>query len=170
MNQFYILLFFVFIAFYTDFNTHKIPNAITISMMVVGWLFHILVDGFSGMWFSIIGFLAMLLFLLLLYFLGAVAAGDVKFFGAVGALVGLKISIFILVYSILFSGLIGLGVLIFKKENWFRLKAIWFGVFSFVILRNVNMLKTIKSEQYFRFPFMLAVLPAVVVVGYQLLL
>ncbi|MFS1512615.1 prepilin peptidase [Chengkuizengella sp. SCS-71B] len=155
-------MIFILLAFYTDLTRHKIPNVITMTALLSAWLYHIINSGFYGLWFSFMGLFVVMLPMVLLYSIRAVAAGDVKLFGAIGAWVGLKLSLYILVYSILFSVLIGMCILLFKKENWSRIKTIYLTLFHVFIYRDIKLLHLFATKKNLRFPFMIAVLPGVV--------
>ena len=68
-------------AFITDLRSMKIPNVLTVSAMLSGPVYHGVLDGWEGL-FSLKGLGAGFLILLIMYFIGAVGAGDVKLFGA----------------------------------------------------------------------------------------
>ncbi|NDI35576.1 A24 family peptidase [Chengkuizengella sediminis] len=162
-------MIFILLAFLTDITTHKIPNVITMTAIVTGWFYHIIKNGFNGLWFSLIGLFVVMLLMVLLYSIRAVAAGDVKLFGAIGAWTGLKVSLYILMYSILFSALIGMCILLFKKENWSRIKAVHLNIFNIFIYRDIKLLKAFANDNL-QFPFMIAVLPGVVAAYFHLFL
>jgi prepilin peptidase CpaA len=95
-------------AAWIDFRTHKIPNVLTVSAVLIGFLIHTVDSGLLGLWQSLAGFSLALIFLLPGYALGATAAGDVKLMGALGSLLGPSRIICALVHSILLAGIIGL--------------------------------------------------------------
>ncbi|WP_160644239.1 A24 family peptidase [Chengkuizengella marina] len=155
-------MIFILLAFYTDLTTHKIPNVISMTALVMGWVFHTAMNGLNGLWFSFIGFFIAMFFTILLYSIRAVAAGDVKLFGAIGAWVGIDVSIYILAYSILFSLIFGICILIFKKENWSRMKSVYVYILNIYIYRDIKFIKTFITNDNLQFPFMIGVLPGVV--------
>lgn len=74
----------------SDLRCAKIPNWLTYSAMGGGLLFHTTQEGLSGLSQSVGGLLIGLALLLAFYLLGGMGAGDVKFMGAVGSMVGLS--------------------------------------------------------------------------------
>jgi len=138
----YIILFvMLIIAFLIDAKSRIIPNWLTISGIIVGLLYNSYVAGVLGLISAMISMLAGLIIFLLLYALKAVGAGDIKLFAAIGALTNLYFLMFCIAYSIIFAGIIGLTIILYKRR-----------------VRNYS------------FPFMFAVLPGVIATYYNLYL
>ena len=74
----------------SDLRCAKIPNWLTYSAMGGGLLFHTTQEGLSGLSQSVGGLLIGIALFLAFYLLGGMGAGDVKFMGAVGSMVGLS--------------------------------------------------------------------------------
>lgn len=138
----YVALFIIIlIAFYTDTKKGIIPNSLTFSGIFIGLLYHLVFNGLDGLISSLIALLIGFTIFSILYFLNTVGAGDVKLFGAIGALTNTQVVLYIFVYSIIFAGIIGLCIIVYKR----------------------------KALNY-RFPFMYAVLPGTIVTYYSLYL
>lgn len=97
-------------AAWIDFRTHKIPNVLTVSAVLIGLLIHTVDSGLLGLWQSLAGFSLGLILLLPGYALEATAAGDVKLMGALGSLLGPSQVLCALVHSILLAGIMGMVV------------------------------------------------------------
>lgn len=149
------------VAFVTDIKTMKIPNWITVGGLVTGVLAHLIVDGWSGGWFALQGAGAGFGILLLMYWCRAVGGGDVKLFAGIGAWTGTLLTLQILFYSVMAAGLIGLVVLLFRKEMFVRIKALFSRIFSALMLRSIDPLRVAAAGQI-QIPFMLAVLPGAI--------
>lgn len=76
------------IATMTDLRTLKIPNRLTVPMLLLGVTYHASVHGLSGILFSTIGLVTGFTLLVVFYALGLVGAGDVKILAAIGAWLG----------------------------------------------------------------------------------
>lgn len=148
-------------AFVTDIKSMKIPNWITISGLVTGVLAHLLQNGWSGGWFALQGAAAGFGLMLLMFWCGAVGGGDVKLFAGIGAWTGTLLTLQILFYSVMAAGLIGLVVLLFRREMFSRFRALFARVFSALMLRSTDPLRVAAKSQL-RIPFMLAVLPGAI--------
>lgn len=148
-------------AFITDIRSMKIPNAFTISAMVSGLLWFGMADGLEGLWFSMQGLAVGFIIMLLMYFMGAVGAGDVKLFGGIGAWCGAWFTLQAVFYSVLCAGVIGLAILLWRREAARRIRGmVWNAA-------GVFMLKTFSpwregQKDLLRFPFMVAVVPGVI--------
>lgn len=148
-------------AFVTDVRTMKIPNWITLSGIGAGLLGHILSSGWNGGWFALQGAAAGFGLMLLMFWCGAVGGGDVKLFAGIGAWTGTLITLQILFYSIMAAGLIGVVVLLFRKESVSRLSSLFKQVYAALLMRSIDPLRTVPQNQL-RIPFMLAVLPGAI--------
>lgn len=148
-------------AFITDIKTMKIPNMITVSGIVTGLAWHLLTGGWAGGLFALKGAAAGFGLMLVLYWFGAVGGGDVKLFGGIGAWTGTFLTLNILMYSILLAGLIGIAVLIWRREMFARLRGVLRQVMGAFILRSWNPVQAGTNNQL-QIPFMLAVLPGAI--------
>ncbi|AOZ92194.1 A24 family peptidase [Paenibacillus crassostreae] len=148
-------------AFITDIKSMKIPNKLTIPAILCGLIYHIIVNGWSGALFAGKGFITGFIILLIMYWMGAVGAGDVKLFGGIGAWTGILFTIQTLLYSVLFAGAIGIAILLWRRETFSRLREVVRGIAGFFLFKDIAILKNWSKEQI-RFPFMLAVLPGII--------
>lgn len=96
-----------------------------------------------------------------MYFIGAVGAGDVKLFGGIGAWTGFWFTVQSVLYSVLFAGVIGLFILLWRRETVKRIGRLVSGILGVVVFKRMRSWQSNQEEQL-RFPFMLAVLPGVV--------
>ncbi|WP_025026476.1 A24 family peptidase [Caldalkalibacillus mannanilyticus] len=163
----YVLLgIFLLIAFYTDARTSKIPNWLTVSGAAIGFLYYLIVDGWGGLLFSFVGFLVGFGVMFVLYLIKAISAGDVKLFGAIGALTGLEITLYGMMYSIFYAAFIGIIILLFKKEFWIRIRNIFYRILNLIMFRDYKSIVAIDKKEAMTFPFMYAVLPAMITTIY----
>jgi prepilin peptidase CpaA len=75
------------IAFY-DIRYRRIPNILVIGVLFSGIGAHVMIGGSAGLWDSLSGCLLAFILMLAVRFLTGLGAGDVKLFGAIGALLG----------------------------------------------------------------------------------
>lgn len=104
-----------------DFKTHKIRNKLTGNAMWIGLTAHFLLNGTGGMRDSFWGILTGSSFILL-WMLGALKAGDVKLYMAIGAMGGWRFALSSMVYSVLIGGIAAVCVMIFRKNGRRSLK------------------------------------------------
>lgn len=88
-----VLTIFLLAAVFTDVVARKIPNRLVYPGLAVAILCQMVLPSGEGLWVSLQGMGLGLALLLPLYFLRAMAAGDVKLMAMVGAFVGPQIII-----------------------------------------------------------------------------
>ena len=107
-----------------DLKVRKIPNW----LVLVGATSGIAINGCQGLnpfIQSIVGLVGGILILLLPFALGWIGAGDVKFFGVVGALLGVSWLPRVFFYSALSAGLIAIAYVVFGTTRLGSIKNLW---------------------------------------------
>jgi prepilin peptidase CpaA len=169
--HFYLLTALLLIAFYVDVKFSRIPNYLTVSGTFFGIIYHFVFYGWSGLKFSLIGLFIGFGLVLILYLFKAIGAGDVKLFGAIGALSGSEFVLHSIMYSILYAGCIGVAILFFRREFIQRVNILLSCLLNFVLSRHPSTaIVQNSSEDLTRFPFMYAVLPGVITASYYIIL
>jgi prepilin peptidase CpaA len=107
----FILAFGMTIAALWDVKTRKIPNILTFPMMVLGFAYHGMTSGLSGLGFSAAGLGVGIVIFLIPYVMGGMGAGDAKLMGAAGAVLGAKGVIVAAVISTVFGGIYAMALL-----------------------------------------------------------
>lgn len=74
---------------YFDIKYRRIPNKIILPTLICGLLLNTFWQGWNGLQSSITGCLLAFALMLILHFFGAMGAGDVKLFGAIGSIIGI---------------------------------------------------------------------------------
>ncbi|WP_438432871.1 A24 family peptidase [Gorillibacterium sp. sgz500922] len=151
----------VMAAAYTDLRGSRIPNGVTLSGAGAGILLQGISGGLHGAGSSLLGLAVGFVPLFLLYLIGALGGGDVKLFAAIGAISGGAFALNCAIYALLIAGLIGIGILAAKKLLRPGLKRIGYSILSMVRLGDFQVLTSAGQKNMLRFPFMYAVLPAV---------
>ncbi|MEJ8306750.1 A24 family peptidase [Saccharibacillus sacchari] len=149
---------FLAVAFMSDVRTRKIPNWLNLTFVSTGLIYQGAVHGLDGLLFAAKGCAIGFVVLFALYLLGAVGAGDVKLFAGIGAWTGTLFAAQTLLYSILFAGAIGLGILIWRRESMRRIKRIFSSFVGVFMFRSLTPLASDRAN-HLTFPFMWAVLP-----------
>lgn len=114
------LITFTALAIGFDVAQRRIPNWLNFAGMAGGLLFSAAL-GASALYASLLGLAAGLGVQLIPFFFGWVGAGDVKLFGAIGAVFGLSWIPRLFVYSALLGGLVALISLAFTDEFKYRI-------------------------------------------------
>ena len=121
------------VAAITDYRFFRIYNALTLPLFLSAIIYHFLLSGWSGLFQSLSGALFGLAILLLPFAMGGMGAGDVKLLAAVGAWLGLPVTISVFVWSALFSGICACVILAKTTSVSHvitQIYAIWFRLLS----------------------------------------
>ena len=151
---------FLSIAFYTDIRWMRIPNSLTLSTLIIGILVHLWTDQWNGLLFSLMGMGVGFLFTLIFHFLGALGAGDVKGFAALGAITGMEFSLYVLIYALIYASVIGIVFLVIRGRLKSIIYSLWISFVCLFTTRDKIHLIHIKRSAIHTFPFMIAVIPA----------
>ena len=84
----FVLIALIGAALFFDLTRKRIPNYLTFPAIAWGLISYTVVDGLSGLWFSLAGLLVGLAIFFIPFAMGGMGGGDVKLLGAVGALQG----------------------------------------------------------------------------------
>ncbi|GFZ88092.1 type 4 prepilin peptidase 1 [Paenibacillus marchantiophytorum] len=162
------LLFFIVIAIalISDVRCAIIPNKLTIGGTIIGLGFHAATAGWSGFVFALIGAGIGFMMLFILYMLGALGAGDVKLFTAIGAIMGGMFVLQLTVFAILCAGAIGLGLLCIQKRMLATGNKLAGWLFTIIVCQELDSLFSLKRQSNTKFPFMYAVAPSTVFTWY----
>lgn len=126
-------------SLYTDLLWRKIPNYITMSAIVIGfWFYGIHSVTGQGLEFALKGLLTGIGILILPFIMGGTGGGDVKLFGALGALLGSQAVLSIFIYTAITGGVICLFLLL-KKQKIRAVKEIIYDVSLFFLCPGKKM-------------------------------
>ncbi|HET7628052.1 MAG TPA: A24 family peptidase [Bacillales bacterium] len=162
----YVLILLLLIALWWDIRFKRIPNWLTVSGTAAGFLYHFIFDGLDGVVFSSIGMVAAGGTFLFLYIFRAIGAGDVKLFAAIGAIAGVQFVFYLMMYSILYAGIIALVILLFTRTFLKKMALAVIHLLSTWNSRDISVLETYQKQESTRFAFMYAVIPAVATTYY----
>jgi prepilin peptidase CpaA len=91
-----------------DVRDRRIPNWLVIITVGVSFVYHIAMAGLGGLWSSVLGMLIGTTILFPLFLLRGMGAGDVKFFGALGAAVTYRYVLLVLFISVVVAAVLAL--------------------------------------------------------------
>ena len=133
---YFSLLLLLLMSAVIDTSTKKIPNAIVLTIFIIGLCFNSLTFEGIGFWESIIGFSVGLIIMLPSYSFAGMGAGDVKLMAAIGSVVGFDKILDVVLYSYLVIFVISLLFIILKGDLTkllARYKAFFYGLFAGII-------------------------------------
>ena len=143
-----------FFGGWIDWRTRRIPNWLTVPSLFIGLLLHSWMAGWHGALFAMEGASVGLVLLLPLVLLRALGAGDWKLMAALGAFLGPWMLLFVLVASVLVSGLMATVLMIQSKRvkrTLRNLVVLVRGFFSFGLRRNPDI--SLDNPALLKLPF-----------------
>ena len=102
---------------WTDVRALIIPNALTVTFAVSGFVYHAAVSGWQGMLAAAVGALAGMLPLVPLHMFGGLGGGDVKWFGAFGCWAGAELALRLMLYSMAVAGVFAAFLLLLRMPG-----------------------------------------------------
>ena len=130
-----------------DFKTHKIWNKMTVPSVVAGLILNLLFGGLAGLWNSFLGALVGFTFFFL-WMLGALKAGDVKLYMAIGAIGGWRFGLNTMIFSILIGGIAAFLVMITRKSGRTAMKNLWNYVKNLFLTRKFHTYEGSESAYF----------------------
>jgi len=148
-----------------DWRYRRIPNWLTVSGFVVGIATNGMLFGWAGLKSGFLGAAVGLGLLLPFVLVRGLGAGDWKLAGALGACLGPRELIVVLMGSILLAGVMALAVVIWKGRLLETLRNIGRMLAAFLMLRMPGAAVSLDNPQSTKIPFGVALALAVVLVG-----
>ena len=115
---------------YYDVRYRRIPNAFVIGTLIVGLSLSIAFAGFNGALNSVGGCVLAFILMFMLHVFGAMGAGDVKLFAAIGSLMGAQLVFPTFLIVVLTGGLLALFSIVrsgLLKTTMYRVLQIFIG-------------------------------------------
>jgi prepilin peptidase CpaA len=152
-------------AAWIDWRTRRIPNWLTVPGLFFGIAAHFWITGWRGALLSVEGAALALAVVLPLVVLRALGAGDWKLMGAVGAFLGPWMLIFVLLASVLVSGVMAMMLMVQTKrvkETMRNLIVLIQGFFVFGLRPNKDI--SLDNPRLLKLPFGVAAALGTVIV------
>lgn len=109
-----LTLFLMGVAILIDLRWNRIPNALCLFFLLIGFSIQIIHNGLSGIFLAGAGAISGFLLFLPFYLLKGMAAGDVKMLASLGALLGPANTLYATGYTLIIGAALALLILLFK--------------------------------------------------------
>jgi prepilin peptidase CpaA len=135
------------LAAWIDGKELRVPNWITLPMILSGVVFCTWVDGWSGLTDGLLGMSVGLLTLMPLYAVGGMGAGDVKLMAGIGAWLGWQVTLAAFCVSVVIGAVIAVLMVLWRRsakqhyENFLMILSEWF------VVKNPFELSKIAAER-----------------------
>ncbi|MHC4180251.1 MAG: A24 family peptidase [Planctomycetota bacterium] len=103
-----------------DVREYRVPNILTIPLLLAGFAYYSLAGGLSGLQMSLLGAFCGFISLVLAYGIGILGAGDVKLMAAVGAWLGLGAIIAVVIIAAGAAVVYSFGATLVRGVDWTR--------------------------------------------------
>ena len=125
----------------------KVPNWITLPMIISGWVFSTMYFGSAGLAWSLVGTTVGLGLLLPAYAIGGMGAGDVKLLAGVGAWMWGTVTFYAFCLSAVIGGVIAILMVLYRRA-WVKHRDQFWMIWAEVLtVRNPEKLSTIAAER-----------------------
>ncbi|MGW8256730.1 MAG: A24 family peptidase [Thermoguttaceae bacterium] len=116
-----------------DARTFRIPNLLTIPVLLSGFIYHGVTGGFAGLQASFAGAFFGFAVIFVMFIVGGMGAGDVKLMAAIGAWLQMQTTVYVFVIAAFMMGLYSVVMLIRQKRLRDGIKTVkitWFQLIS----------------------------------------
>jgi prepilin peptidase CpaA len=125
----------------------KVPNWITFPLILSGWGYSLVSQGFEGLGWSLLGTAVGLLLLLPAYAIGGMGAGDVKLLAGVGAWIYATDTFYAFCASAIVGAVLAVGMTIYRK-SFTKHRLQFMGILrEILVIRNPETLSKIAAER-----------------------
>lgn len=150
VNLFAVFLLLLFAVKY-DVIERRIPNKLTLSVVLWGLFSSVIFGGLQGIIDSFFGLFVGLAIFIIPFSMGGMGAGDVKLMAAVGSLIGWKLTVYSALLTAIAGGIIVIGYTLYKGNFFRMMKNIGISVYktilylSYTIVPNEKFLNKYNS-------------------------
>lgn len=127
-GQFFSILFLMLpltaVIIYFDVKYRRIPNQIVVAAFFCGLASHLLWNGWGGLLAGIEGCALAFGLMFLLHLFGAMGAGDVKLFGAIGAIIGVGLVFKTFLIVVMLGGVLAVISMFYTGTAWVTLRRV----------------------------------------------
>lgn len=136
-----------------DYQTHRIPNWLTVPAFGTGIALNTIVLGLAGLKMSLIGGLVGFGLLFAFYAIGAMGAGDVKLMAAAGAWTGAAVTIQAFLWAAVIGGLVALVLMAGSGQFFAQLRKVKDAGWNLLYFHQADIGVEDPARRKIRFPY-----------------
>ncbi len=150
---YWFVTLFVIVAAYIDGKELRVPNMLTIPMIIAGWIYSMIAyqltgDGwYVGLGWSLAGTAVGLATLLPAYSIGGMGAGDVKMMGAIGAWIYCANTFYAFCVSAIVGAVLSVAMVLWARQGQKHWNQFLFIINEIVTVKNPETLATIAAQR-----------------------
>lgn len=114
--EYMIVGLFLALAAINDYKEHKVKNKYIFYTSLLGFVVNVYGDGMNGLKLFLLGIVIPFAILYPFFLVKLIPAGDIKLFMAIGSLLGYKMSLNILLYSLILGGFYSIILVVSKRK------------------------------------------------------
>lgn len=112
----FVIIACTIVAGAIDARTFRVPNWLTVPVLLSGLIYHAITGGGAGLQASLLGAICGFGVILVLYLVGGMGAGDVKLMAAIGAWLQTAATLQVFVVAALLMGLYSVVMLVWQRR------------------------------------------------------
>jgi prepilin peptidase CpaA len=168
--QYIAALLLLLLAVYSDIKTRKIKNIIVLPFCILGIVINFILGGKDALYYSLLGVAIPIVTLFVLFILKMLGAGDIKLLAAIGAVLGSKAIIYVMIFSFLAGGIMAVFVMALRRNALERAKHLFDYIKSCVLSVKIEKYHSLVNDKsgVFRFSYAIAAGTLFMLSGIQL--
>ncbi len=148
----WVVTLFLIVAAVIDGYALKVPNWLTFTMILSGWLYGTMAPPagagwYAGLGWSLLGTLVGLALLLPMYAIGGMGAGDVKLLAGVGAWVGASHTFYAFCVAAIVGAVLSIAMVVFRRAWKKHANQLWMILGEILTIRDPNELSAIAAQR-----------------------
>lgn len=149
----WIVTLFLILAAVIDGVKLKVPNWLTFSMIISGWIYSASMAAWTGesLWgglgWSFLGMIVGLLLLLPAYAIGGMGAGDVKLMAGLGAWMHATHTFYAFCVTAVVGAILAIAMIVMRRAWQKHLRQLWAIAMEILIIRDPNALSEMAAER-----------------------
>jgi prepilin peptidase CpaA len=142
-----------------DFATGKVSNKLIIIGIILGFVLQILFEGKDKIGNFLLGAMVPIIFLMLVFMIGGIGAGDIKLFSVIGVFLGARGVFTCIITAFIIGAVISLGKILISRNFYVYFNNLINYISEFFQTQKIQIYKREKNNTiHFTLPILISVL------------